>query len=130
MNLGIGGFGFGINASNNEGIYSLKRSRTDGWKTFITGYFNGTMNIYPPTNSAFHLNSSGLADQFITCADVNYNIIWSNKTGSQYQDQGLYLTLNNKNEVYILTQLEGNNGSIDINPNAECRLLQWKSTMF
>ncbi len=118
MNLGIGGFGFGINTSNNEGIYSLKRSRTDGWKTFITGYFNGTMNIYPPTNSAFHLNSSGLADQFITCADVNYNIIWSNKTGSQYQDQGLYLTLNNKNEVYILTQLEGNNGSIDINPNA------------
>lgn len=37
LNLGIGGLGFGINTSNNEGIYSLKRSRTNGWKTFITG---------------------------------------------------------------------------------------------
>lgn len=117
-NLSIGGLLYGIYTLNNEGIYSLKLSRTNFFKIFTTGYFNGTMNITPPTNSAFHLTSAGLTDQFITCLNLSGNVLWSNRTGSQYNEQGLHLALNNRNDIYVLTQLEGNNGSIDINPNA------------
>ncbi|MFN4235096.1 MAG: immunoglobulin domain-containing protein [Bacteroidia bacterium] len=117
-NLSTGGYLYGIHTINNEGIYSLKLSRTNFLKIFTTGYFNGTMNITPPTNSAFHLTSAGLADQFITCLNLSGNVLWSNRTGSQYNEQGLHLALNNRNDVYVLTQLEGNNGTIDINPNA------------
>lgn len=118
LNLGIGGIIYGIHSPNNEGIYSLKLSKTNYGKIFFTGYFNGTMNIYPPSNASFHLTSAGMADQFITCMNWAGNILWSNKTGSQYQEHGLNLALNNKNDVYVLSQLEGSLGTIDINPNA------------
>jgi gliding motility-associated-like protein len=68
--------------------------------TYITGYFNNTVD-FDPEAEVFNLTSAGNKDIFISKLDPAGNFLWATRTGSLSTDEGYAIHADASGNVYL-----------------------------
>jgi hypothetical protein len=84
---------------------------------YTTGYFQGTVD-FDPGVGVFNMTAiagSQLQDIFISKLDPNGNLLWAKQIGGSGYDNGISLTVDNMQNVYVVGNFDG---TVDFDPNA------------
>ncbi len=77
---------------------------------YITGYFNGSADFHPTSNSPILNSSSGSA--FVCKYNANGDYIWTKQVAGQNGDIGRRLAVDGSGNVYVTGGLNTNGGNI------------------
>ncbi|MCZ4317449.1 SBBP repeat-containing protein [Aequorivita viscosa] len=81
---------------------------------YITGYFQGTVDFDPGSETSY-LTSSGGLDAFIQKLDVNGNFLWVKQLGSTGFDEGKSIVVDANGNVYVTGYFSH---TVDFDPGA------------
>ncbi len=87
---------------------------TNSSGVFVTGYFQGTVDFDPSSNT-FNLTSNGSNDAFICTLNNSGNFVWAINVGGTGADVGQGIDLDASGNVLITGSF---NGTADFNPTA------------
>lgn len=89
---------FKIGGTNNDYVNDIALDSLDN--IYITGYYNGTVDFDPSTNT-LNLVSNGGADIFVSKFDSSANLSFATSYGSSGDDAGYGLTVDRNNNIYF-----------------------------
>ncbi len=89
--------------------------KVDSSGIYTTGYFSGTVDFDPGTNTSSFLTSAGSGDLFVSKLDLSGNYIWAKGMGGTGDDRGYFITTDS-NGVYSTGYF---NGTADFDPGAD-----------
>lgn len=81
---------------------------------YLTGFYRGTAD-FDPNATSFLQNSLGGLDIFVSCVDSSGKFLWAKSFGSIYDDRGINLTLDKRNNIYTVGSYTN---TVDFNPDA------------
>lgn len=84
----------------------------DSCGIYTTGFFDYTAD-FDPGKSKYYLTSGSLLDVFISKLDSAGNFVWANKMGSNFEDKGLSIKVDNFHNVYTTGYFTG---KVDFDP--------------
>ncbi|MEM7656702.1 MAG: hypothetical protein AAF399_11275, partial [Bacteroidota bacterium] len=104
------GFSFGNTGSESP----LESVLNDVGELYLTGYFQGTVNLDPNGNTGM-LTSAGSGDIFLAKYDAAGDLLWAHSLGGSDFDQGADISLDLNGNVYLAGRFAQ---SMDADPGA------------
>lgn len=102
-----------IGANNLGDIYGYGIAVDDSNNIYTTGFFSGTVD-FDPNALSYNLTSNGAFDIFISKLDGSGNFIWGKNIGSNLNDQGFGIAVDDSFNVYTSGMFQGTG---DFDPN-------------
>jgi hypothetical protein len=81
---------------------------------FLTGYFQGTVDFNPGTDTAF-LTASGFTDAFVCRLDTDGRLVWARDLGGDGDTSGAGIALDAQGNVYTAGTFTG---TVDLDPGS------------
>ncbi len=99
----------GINGNNpsNPSHYITASTSDSSGNIYLTGYFDGTIDLNPSPDSEELYTSKGSSDIFLIKLDINGSYVWGGTIGGAQDDRAISIKVDDEDNLYITGSFQG-----------------------